>query len=52
VKPRFKHEIPLDLSKPLPECAKDTPVQREPVKRVPYDELHLKLKYDRDYFRE
>jgi|SRR6185312_1162638 len=28
------------------------PLLPEPVKRVPYDSLYEKLKYDRDYFRE
>ena len=28
------------------------PMLPEPLKRQPYDELYLKLKYDRDYFRE
>jgi hypothetical protein len=49
-KGRYKHEIPLDLTAPLPECAKSQPVEREPVKRVPYDQLYLKRKYDRDYW--
>lgn len=49
-KPRFKHEAPLDLTAPLPECAKDKPVEREPVKRPPYDELYVKLKNQRDYW--
>lgn len=30
-KSHFKHEVPLDLHAPLPECAKGTPV--EPVQR-------------------
>lgn len=49
-KGRYKHEIPLDLTQPLPECAKDKPVEREPVKRPPYDELYLKQKATRDYW--
>jgi hypothetical protein len=51
MKPRFKHEVPLDLLQPLPECAKDKPVQREPVKRPPYDELTVKQRYDRELWR-
>jgi hypothetical protein len=33
-KGRYKHEIPLDLHAPLPECAKSQPV--EPVQRPQY----------------
>jgi len=47
---RYKHEIPLNLNAPLPECAKNTPVETKPVKRQPYDELYLKQKATRDYW--
>jgi hypothetical protein len=51
-KGRYRHEIPLDLHAALPECAKTKPVEAKPVKRVPYDSLFLKRKYDRNYFTE
>lgn len=47
---RYKHEVPLDLTAPLPECAKSKPVKTKPVKRQPHDELYLKLKRQRDYW--
>ena len=46
----YRHEIPLDLSAPLPECAKSKPVEAKPVKRQQYDELYVKLKRQRDYW--
>lgn len=49
-KTRYKHEVPLDLWAPLPECAKSAPVESKPVKRQPYDELYVKLKRQRDYW--
>lgn len=47
-KGRYRHEIPLDLSAPLP--PQPPPPVREPVKKQPYDSLYLKQKYDRDYW--
>ena len=59
MKSRYKHEIPLDLHSDEAARAIELttplgkgPMEPEPIKRQPYDELYVKLRYDRDYFRE